>query len=85
MSTKRPILVAMSGGVDSSVAAARIVDQGHRAIGIFMRLGTPDEAPKGVKGKGCCSVGSNAGEIGPPLSTILFISVKVSVSSIFFN
>lgn len=78
MSTKRPILVAMSGGVDSSVAAARIVDQGHRVIGIFMRLGTPDEAPKGVKGKGCCSVGDAedaravAHMLGIPLHVISF-------------
>ena len=37
------ILVAMSGGVDSSVAAAMLRDQGHEVVGVFMRLGSPGE------------------------------------------
>jgi tRNA-specific 2-thiouridylase len=32
------ILVAMSGGVDSSVAAALLHEQGHEVVGIWMRL-----------------------------------------------
>lgn len=36
-STRRTILVAMSGGVDSSVAAALLVEQGHRVIGATMK------------------------------------------------
>ena len=32
------ILVAMSGGVDSSVAAALLHEQGHEVIGVWMRL-----------------------------------------------
>lgn len=35
---KRKIAVAMSGGVDSSVVAALLVDQGEDVIGIMMRL-----------------------------------------------
>ena len=44
------ILVAMSGGVDSSVAAALLVDGGHEVVGATMKLwgGTGDS--------GCCSV-----------------------------
>ena len=34
---QQPILVAMSGGVDSSVAAALLVEQGHRVIGVTMK------------------------------------------------
>ena len=34
---KRTVLVAMSGGVDSSVAAALLVEQGHRVIGVTMK------------------------------------------------
>jgi tRNA-uridine 2-sulfurtransferase len=34
---KRNVLVAMSGGVDSSVAAALLVEQGHRVIGVTMK------------------------------------------------
>lgn len=42
MVARSKILVAMSGGVDSSVAAALLVRAGHDVIGCFMRLGTPD-------------------------------------------
>jgi len=35
---KQRIAVAMSGGVDSSVAAARLVDEGYDVIGITLRL-----------------------------------------------
>ncbi|MCC6168301.1 MAG: tRNA 2-thiouridine(34) synthase MnmA, partial [Caldilineaceae bacterium] len=32
------VVVAMSGGVDSSLAAALLVEQGYNCIGIMMRL-----------------------------------------------
>ena len=49
------VVVAMSGGVDSSVAAALMVEQGHEVIGLTMKLRntTPDEQA-GKKGS-CCS------------------------------
>jgi tRNA-specific 2-thiouridylase len=37
------VLLAMSGGVDSSVAAALLQSQGHEVVGCFMRLGSPGE------------------------------------------
>jgi tRNA-specific 2-thiouridylase len=44
------VLVAMSGGVDSSVAAALLLDAGHDVVGATMKLwGGPSDA-------GCCSV-----------------------------
>jgi tRNA-uridine 2-sulfurtransferase len=33
----KTVLVAMSGGVDSSVAAALLVEQGHRVVGVTMK------------------------------------------------
>ncbi len=45
------IAVAMSGGVDSAVAAARLVAEGCEVVGLSMRLYTP---PDGEPGR-CCS------------------------------
>lgn len=48
------VLIAMSGGVDSSVAAGLMIDAGHEAVGITMKLwsGPNGEAPAA----GCCTV-----------------------------
>ncbi|MEE2755774.1 MAG: tRNA 2-thiouridine(34) synthase MnmA [Myxococcota bacterium] len=49
------VVVAMSGGVDSSVAAALMVEQGHEVIGLTMKLrDTTPEEKSGSKGS-CCS------------------------------
>ncbi len=55
VSEKRRIVVAMSGGVDSSVAAALLRDEGHDVVGLFMRNGAYRE--DGVPQSGsCCSL-----------------------------
>jgi len=61
MVTARPkVVVAMSGGVDSSVAAALLVRQGYDCLGAFLRLGSPNgvEVAEDASGhrQGCCSV-----------------------------
>jgi tRNA-uridine 2-sulfurtransferase len=49
------VLVAMSGGVDSSVAAARLVEQGYEVVGATMKLFCyGDEVPD----RPCCSLDS---------------------------
>src|SRR4051794_13518683 len=49
------ILVAMSGGVDSSVAAALVRDAGHEAVGVWMRLHDVADSYSEFK-KSCCSL-----------------------------
>jgi len=59
--TKQPaattVVVAMSGGVDSSVAAALLVEQGYNCIGIMMRLWAEVSTGEGSSNK-CCSIES---------------------------
>ena len=50
MKNAKKILVAMSGGVDSSVAAAVLIEEGFDVTGVTMKLwGGPSDT-------GCCSV-----------------------------
>ncbi|MDZ4755021.1 MAG: tRNA 2-thiouridine(34) synthase MnmA [Phycisphaerae bacterium] len=44
----RKVLLAMSGGVDSSVAAALLQRDGYEVVGCFMRLGSPGEELEGL-------------------------------------
>lgn len=69
MSVQRgKVLVAMSGGVDSSVAAALLLREGYEVVGCFMRLGSPGEKfdeltefdePR-LSGSGPCEIGRDA-------------------------
>ena len=52
----KKILVAMSGGVDSSVAAAMMVEAGYDVTGITMRLGAPDTIEVEPERPNCCSL-----------------------------
>ncbi|OIR00157.1 tRNA-specific 2-thiouridylase MnmA [mine drainage metagenome] len=58
MSRKGKILVAMSGGIDSTVAALMLHNEGYEVIGITMK--TWDYASSGSSSKetGCCNIDS---------------------------
>ncbi len=51
-----PILVAMSGGVDSSVAAALLSRRGYEVIGLTMQIW--QESQTDPRHAGCCSLGA---------------------------
>ena len=49
------IIAAMSGGVDSAVAAARAVEAGHEVIGVHLALASnPQKYRSGARG--CCTI-----------------------------
>ncbi len=54
MIKKERVVVAMSGGVDSSVAAALLVEQGYEVVGMMMRLWS-DDAMGGDAHNRCCT------------------------------
>ena len=80
---RKKVLVAMSGGVDSSVAAAILKNRGYDVIGIFMKFWTPRLASlargKSVFENKCCSAEAQmdvrrvAAEIGIP---VYFLDVR---------
>lgn len=47
------VIAALSGGVDSSVAAARSIDAGHEVVGIHLALARSGNGPAGSRG--CCT------------------------------
>jgi len=53
--SKKRIVVAMSGGVDSSVAAALVARAGHEAIGVTLQLYSASQSAR----KGACCAGQD--------------------------
>ncbi len=73
----KKVLVAMSGGVDSSVAAQLLVDQGYEVAGVFLNF-WKDEKVGGKAENRCCSLEALVdaknvvAKIGIPLYTFDF-------------
>ncbi|QTH58991.1 tRNA 2-thiouridine(34) synthase MnmA [Corynebacterium hindlerae] len=53
------VLAAMSGGVDSAVAAARAVEAGHDVVGVHLALSRDPQAVR-ESSRGCCSLEDSA-------------------------
>src|SRR5258708_241253 len=54
--TKQRVIVAMSGGVDSAVAAGLLVNQGYEVVGVTMRLWSREDGEARLHQKRCCGV-----------------------------
>jgi tRNA-specific 2-thiouridylase len=51
----KKVMVAMSGGVDSSVALALLVAQGYDCVGVTLKLYNNDDIGAAAPGKTCCT------------------------------
>jgi len=54
--TKKKVLVGLSGGVDSTMAAALLVEQGYDVVGITLKLYDYDELGFAPPDGGCCTI-----------------------------
>ena len=88
------VVLAMSGGVDSSVAAWLLCQAGHEVVGVFMRHGIQLEAcgiTRPARHRGCCTAADAedarrvAGQLGVPFYAINFESEFQRIVDYFVN
>ncbi len=81
MSTRPLVAVAMSGGVDSSVAAAMLVEQGYKVIGLMLKLWSEQDSDRSNR---CCTPDSIA--MARQVASILSIPFYVlDARQLFFD
>ncbi len=79
MTAKPVVAIAMSGGVDSSVAAALLVERGYTVIGMMLRLWSEQDSDRANR---CCTPDSMA--MARRVASILSIPFYVLDARQFF-
>ena len=81
MSSKGRVLMAMSGGIDSSVSAMILHEQGYEVVGMTMKTWDYQSSGSSKKETGCCSLDS----INDARSCLLYTSVRKDLEFCLLN